>query len=1033
MSNVLPNITPGDVVPGGFTYPNNAQLVGDFLYLRDADGNGVGGHQVDAGDKITVLDIGFAKQLALVQYPAGNVVRQGYINNNTNIIKYFNQGKWNNGSTSETVYNENDVAIGSIDPHEAATPLYKAGGKIHVVYNTSKGANTKSGYVAYDGGFSGFGGSSGLENGVAPGDVVPGGFTYPNNAQLVGDFLYLRDANGNGVGGHQVDTGDKVTVLDVGYTKQLVLLQYPAGNVVRQGYVNNDTKIIQYFNQGQWHNGSTSETVYDENNVAIGSLDPHESATPIYKRNGMTHVVYNTDKGANTKSGFVKYEGGSSSSSGLENGVAPGDVVPGGFTYPNNAQLVGDFLYLRDANGNGVSGHQVDTGDKVTVLDVGYTKQLVLLQYPAGNVVRQGYVNNDTKIIKYFNEGQWHNGSTSETVYDENNVAIGSLDPYESATPIYKRNGMTHVVYNTDKGANTKSGFVKYEGGSAQVIDIPYVTVAGADKIQYGTSGKGRPLIAHKIGSGSNSLVMVCEVHGFEDHWSKDGIELVNIGNDLIKNLVSSGTNGWSVYVIPSANPDGLAEGYTKDGPGRCTIVGQIDINRDFPVGFTHNTSSRNYTDSTPLTVPESKQLSEFLQGVKNSTLGQMVVIDLHGWEGAAIGNPEIGQYFRNQFGFEQRNGYGEDQGYLIAWTNSVLGAKSALIELPTATYSHSDVVSGNYSQKITNAVNAILAIQFNNIKQLQADLKTLGIYSGVISGIYDKLTEFAVKEFQLRYSIIPANGVVTNETLIAIKKAIDLDNIKYTTTHALVYQSARRKGLNEDGSLANDMKINDFSKENLLAINSLFSLQIDESNNPEDLFKDLEIMAIGLFAKGEMSAVILDMINHFKSGKGEDYSNSILTKNVKEHDTTKDYIQVVTKAVISELVNNKGNLAALQFNENTKNSNQLYNYIQSNAKRPIFHSWSDILGGLTMAINDTWGNNIEVRNYSVSDNSFKGVLHFNIYDHFGLDKPDVEKNYVNLAGFRAWFVLQHYTQFSGKYKPFPTVIEFDVPFEGSY
>ncbi|GKX68960.1 M14 family zinc carboxypeptidase [Inconstantimicrobium mannanitabidum] len=713
MSNVLPNITPGDVVPGGFTYPNNAQLVGDFLYLRDADGNGVGGHQVDAGDKITVLDIGFAKQLALVQYPAGNVVRQGYINNNTNIIKYFNQGKWNNGSTSETVYNENDVAIGSIDPHEAATPLYKAGGKIHVVYNTSKGANTKSGYVAYDGGFSGFGGSSGssgLENGIAPGDVVPGGFTYPNNAQLVGDFLYLRDANGNGVGGHQVDTGDKVTVLDVGYTKQLVLLQYPAGNVVRQGYVNNDTKIIKYFNQGQWHNGSTSETVYDENNVAIGSLDPHESATPIYKRNGMTHVVYNTDKGANTKSGFVKYEGGSSSSSGLENGVAPGDVVPGGFTYPNNAQLVGDFLYLRDANGNGVGGHQVDTGDKVTVLDVGYTKQLVLLQYPAGNVVRQGYVNNDTKIIKYFNEGQWHNGSTSETVYDENNVAIGSLDPYESATPIYKRNGMTHVVYNTDKGANTKSGFVKYEGGSAQVIDIPYVTVAGADKIQYGTSGKGRPLIAHKIGSGSNSLVMVCEVHGFEDHWSKDGIELVNIGNDLIKNLVSSGTNGWSVYVIPSANPDGLAEGYTKDGPGRCTIVGQIDINRDFPVGFTHNTSSRNYTDSAPLTVPESKQLSDFLQGVKNSTPGQMVVIDLHGWEGAAIGNPEIGQYFRNQFGFEQRNGYGEDQGYLIAWTNSVLGAKSALIELPTATYSHSDVVNGNYSQKITNAVNAILA-----------------------------------------------------------------------------------------------------------------------------------------------------------------------------------------------------------------------------------------------------------------------------------------------------------------------------------
>ena len=44
-----------------------------------------------------------------------------------------------------------------------------------------------------------------------------------------------------------------------------------------------------------------------------------------------------------------------------------------------------------------------------------------------------------------------------------------------------------------------------------------------------------------------------------------------------------------------------------------------------------------------------------------------MVVIDLHGWEGSAIGNPEMGQYFRNQFGFEQRSGYGANKGFLIA------------------------------------------------------------------------------------------------------------------------------------------------------------------------------------------------------------------------------------------------------------------------------------------------------------------------------------------------------------------------------
>lgn len=151
MANKLPNIIPGELVLGGFTYPNNAQLIGDFLYVSDFYGNIISGRQVDAGDKITVLDVSYSRQLVLVQYPTLTGVRQGYINNNTKIIKYFWQGKWKNGSSSETVYDGNDLVIGRINPFETATVLYKAGGKIHVVYNTDKGINTKSGYVMYDG------------------------------------------------------------------------------------------------------------------------------------------------------------------------------------------------------------------------------------------------------------------------------------------------------------------------------------------------------------------------------------------------------------------------------------------------------------------------------------------------------------------------------------------------------------------------------------------------------------------------------------------------------------------------------------------------------------------------------------------------------------------------------------------------------------------------------------------------------------------------------------------------------------------
>ncbi|MGH4120272.1 DUF3289 family protein [Clostridium sp.] len=268
---------------------------------------------------------------------------------------------------------------------------------------------------------------------------------------------------------------------------------------------------------------------------------------------------------------------------------------------------------------------------------------------------------------------------------------------------------------------------------------------------------------------------------------------------------------------------------------------------------------------------------------------------------------------------------------------------------------------------------------------------------------------------------------------------AIEIDNnicsgkdigVSKTNINALIFQSARKKGLDDNGYPADDMKINDFTKDELLAINSVFQYQLDESNDPEILFSEWKDMSTSLFSQGEMEDVILDMINHFKSGEGTDYRNSVLTKNVSDHESTITFIAQVKDALINELVKNGGNLLALEYNIMNSN-NPLYSYLKANANLPVFNLPGDILGGLTITINDTWGNNVEVRNYSVDDNIFRGTLHFNIYDHFGLDLPDVEKIYVDLAGFRSWFVLQHYDQYIGKYKPFATVMEIDVPFEG--
>lgn len=53
--------------------------------------------------------------------------------------------------------------------------------------------------------------------------------------------------------------------------------------------IEQEIMIMKELNQNQWHYGSTPETVYDENGGVLGSLDPRESATPLYRKNGKLH------------------------------------------------------------------------------------------------------------------------------------------------------------------------------------------------------------------------------------------------------------------------------------------------------------------------------------------------------------------------------------------------------------------------------------------------------------------------------------------------------------------------------------------------------------------------------------------------------------------------------------------------------------------------------------------------------------------------------------------------------------------------
>ena len=71
------------------------------------------------------------------------------------------------------------------------------------------------------------------------------------------------------------------------------------------------------------------------------------------------------------------------------------------------------------------------------------------------------------------------------------------------------------------------------------------------------------------------------------------------------------------------------------------------------------------------------------------------------------------------------------------------------------------------------------------------------------------------------------------------------------------------------------------------------------------------------------------------------------------------------------------------------------------------------------------------MKSYRKIGNSCSGILSFALYDHFGLDAADVVE-YGYLKGFRAWYILQHSKEYNGAYRPFVTMIHFDVPFSGT-
>lgn len=305
----------------------------------------------------------------------------------------------------------------------------------------------------------------------------------------------------------------------------------------------------------------------------------------------------------------------------------------------------------------------------------------------------------------------------------------------------------------------------------------------------------------------------------------------------------------------------------------------------------------------------------------------------------------------------------------------------------------------------------------------INADLSKIKWYFKYDGGA---VTQFDTSKGQTVYGdhvslrvAIPASVKANKITLFATTTAMPAGASKETSLQPVkVAQSAHGKGTNADGSIADDMTHGDMTEAQVEALADMFKFDYMITQTDDQLFKTFQDMCTELFATGDLEGVIIDMIKQFKANNPADFKDVRLTNAVKAHSSTKNFVDEVLMAVSEQVMSQKEGL-----HQTTVERGKF------DKRRPVFNSMSDTAGGLTITINDTWAHEVNITEYDyVDDDHFTGKLKVSIYDDFGLDPPDVTKKYSYLAGFRAWFILQH----DRGYRPFVTVIEFDVPFDQS-
>ena len=215
----------------------------------------------------------------------------------------------------------------------------------------------------------------------------------------------------------------------------------------------------------------------------------------------------------------------------------------------------------------------------------------------------------------------------------------------------------------------------------------------------YGESELGKELMCHSFApkNYSSTVLLNFAIHGYEDEYAADGQVLVDTAYSLIDYYRENSDKLGStrLLIVPCANPDGLYDGNSNNGFGRCNANG-VDLNRDFDANYVSRSDSRYYTPYA-FSASESRALRDLVNDYSAD-----VVIDFHGWLNYTIGDYELAQVFYDELGLSHYVSFTATNagGYFSNWAHQQ-GALGLLVE-----FTNSRTVSVD---KLVSATNRIL------------------------------------------------------------------------------------------------------------------------------------------------------------------------------------------------------------------------------------------------------------------------------------------------------------------------------------